>query len=88
LPGNTDAGWQRLTPSYQAGRAGGRQGYNSFWAGFARVTTSNIQASLPGTVVATITYERKDGSTSVERTTFGLVRQDGILKIDSSSTGG
>jgi hypothetical protein len=32
-----------------------------------------------------ITYTYKDGRVVDERTAFGLVRQDGILKIDSTS---
>ena len=34
--------------------------------------------------VATITYTRVDGTVSSERTAFGLVRQGGELKINSS----
>ena len=34
---------------------------------------------------ATIVYDYKDGRTVSERTTFELVSEDGILKIDSQS---
>jgi hypothetical protein len=37
-----------------------------------------------GSVQATITYVYKDGSVVAERTSFGLVRDDGQLKINSS----
>jgi tRNA A-37 threonylcarbamoyl transferase component Bud32 len=84
LPGDTNDAWPRLTPSYQQGTAQGRGNYNSFWNQFSSVSASNVSASPPHTVVATITYTRKNGSTTVERTSFGLVRQSGELKINSS----
>jgi hypothetical protein len=84
LPGDTNDAWPRLTPSYQQSTAQGRGSYDSFWNEFSSVSASNVSASPPHTVVATITYTRKDGSTTVERTSFGLVRQGGELKINSS----
>lgn len=87
LPGNTDAAWQDLTPSYQQ-QAGGRSGYDQFWGQFSRVTATNLSSDGPGTATATITYTRSNGSTTSERRTFGLVRQGNKIKIDSSSVVG
>jgi len=50
-----------------------------------RVTVSNVTASPPGAARATVTYYYKSGRVVDEDTEFGLVRQDGILKIDSTS---
>jgi hypothetical protein len=49
------------------------------------VTVSNVTGTPPGAAEATVTYHYRDGRVVVEDTKFGLVRQDGILKIDSSS---
>ena len=87
LPGNTDAAWQDLTPSYQQ-QAGGRSGYDQFWGQFSRVTATKLSSDGPGTATATITYTRSNGSTTSERRTFGLVRQGNKIKIDSSSVVG
>jgi len=85
LPETTDQAWTRLTERFQNGRAGGRATYDSYWASIRRVSVSNATGNPPGTVVATVNYVYKDGSSVSERTTFGLVSEDGILKIDSQS---
>jgi serine/threonine protein kinase len=85
LPDNTDAAWTRLTSQFQNGRAGGRATYDSYWASIRRISVSKVTGNPPGTVVATVNYDYKDGRSVSERTTFGLVSEDGILKIDSQS---
>jgi tRNA A-37 threonylcarbamoyl transferase component Bud32 len=85
MPGDLSDGWNHMTADYQQNHAGGMAGYQSFWGGVASVDVTEVSATPPGTVVATITYHKKDGSTPVERTTFGLVQQDGMWKIASSS---
>lgn len=85
LPGNTDAGWARLTPQYQAGHSGGRQGYENFWGAIQRVSVSKTSATPPGNVEATITYTYKDGRVVEERTSYQLVSDAGVLKINDSS---
>lgn len=84
LPGGTDQAWNRLTPSYQISPSGGRQGYQNFWDSVQQVTISNVVATPPGSADATITYVFRGGRVVVERTSFGLVEQNGILKINSS----
>jgi hypothetical protein len=85
MPTGTDQGWQRLTPTYQRDHARGRRNYDRFWGGIDQVQASHVTASAPSTVVATITYDLRDGRVVVERTSFGLVHQDGMLKIARSS---
>ena len=85
LPENTDAAWSRLTQSFQNGRAGGRATFDAYWGSIRRVSVSNAVGDPPGTVVATINYVYKDGRRVSERTTFGLVSEGGILKINSQS---
>ncbi len=84
MPGNTDQGWSRLTPSYQSSRAGGRGSYNGFWGSIRRVTSNGATGTPPGTAQATITYYFKDGRVVRERTSYGLVNDGGVLKINSS----
>src|SRR5207244_2788365 len=76
MPNNLDAGWHYMTADYQQNHAGGRSGYQQFWSQIQRVTTSNVSATPPNSVTATITYFNKDGTTTVERTQFGMVFQD------------
>jgi hypothetical protein len=87
LPGNTDAAWNRLTPSFQQGHAQGRAYFDSFWGDYSSVTATDVAGTTPDQASATVTYVAKDGTRTVERDTFRLVRQGGVLKIDAESTG-
>jgi serine/threonine protein kinase len=84
LPGGTDQAWARLTPRYQSGTAQNRQTYQAFWDSIQRVSVADATGQPPGSVTATITYNFKDGRVTVERTAYGLVKDAGVLKIDSS----
>ena len=85
LPEDLDAGWEGLTPRYQRTTARNRDAYASFWGSVDRVSVSDVTASAPGSVTATVTYDYDDGRVFVERTSYRLVRDDGALKIDRSS---
>ena len=85
VPGNLDEAWGYMTPYYQQNTAKGMTGYQEFWDGVKSVTVSDIVSQPPSTVIATITYYDKDGTTVQERTSFGLVFSGGIWKIASSS---
>ena len=85
LPGNLDAGWDRLTERYQRTTATSRAYYGSFWGAVDSVAVSDVSASTPGSVTATVTYDYADGRRFVERTAYRLVREDGELKIDRST---
>ena len=85
VPGNLPAAWSRLTTRYQQSHAGGFTGYQDFWRPVQRVTVSDVSASQDGTVQATIHYSFQDGRVVEELTSFGLVPEDGLLKIDSST---
>jgi len=85
LPDNTDRAWTKLTERFQNGRAGGRDTYDAYWNSIERVSVSGVTGSPPGTVVATVNYTYKDGRKVSEQTTFGLVSEGDVLKIDSQS---
>jgi eukaryotic-like serine/threonine-protein kinase len=85
VPGNLPAAWNRLTANYQQNHAGGFTGYQNFWNAVARVTVFDVTAKQGGTVDATIDYFFKDGRVIEERTSYGLLAQDGLWKIDSST---
>jgi serine/threonine protein kinase len=85
MPAGTDQGWPRMTANYQTNHAGGRSGYERFWAPIGRVSLSGVVGRPPGRAEATITYFYKNGRVDTERTGFGLVEQDGQLKIASST---
>jgi serine/threonine protein kinase len=85
MPKNTDDAWPRMTARYQSGHAGGRQAYERFWADVDRVSVSGVRGTAPAAAQATVTYRYRDGRVVVERTTYRLVQEDGILKIDDSA---
>ncbi len=85
VPGDTDRAWPRMTADYQRNHAGGRQAYQRFWDGVDRVSVSEVKASPPSRVDATITYRRGGGRVDVERTSYRLVRAGGTLKIADST---
>jgi len=84
LPGDLDSAWDRLTPRYQATTAKNRSTFDAFWGDVERVRATDADGSPPGTAEATITYRFDDGRVFVERTRYGLVEDDGVLKIDRS----
>jgi serine/threonine protein kinase len=85
MPGNTDAGWALLTPTFQTDIARNRESYDSFWGGIDRVVASDAIGTPPDSAEATITYYFKDGSVSIERTSYRLVDDGGVLKLDDST---
>lgn len=85
MPGNLEAGWTRLTADYQRGHAKGLSGYQAFWNAIQRVEISNVSATPPTRAAATITYFYRDGRVIEEQTNFGLVAEDGLWKIGSST---
>lgn len=87
MPGGTDQGWPLLTARYQTEKTGGRTAYQRFWDQFSKVTATDVVGTAPGTVRATITYTFKDGRVQRESTTFGMVVDGGVIKIDTSNVG-
>ena len=85
LPGDTDAGWARLTDRYRRTTATSRAVYERFWGAIDRVQVSQVTSTAPSSVVGTLRYDYKDGRTFIERTSYSLVPDDGRLKIDRSS---
>lgn len=84
VPDDLDAAWPRMTADYQRTTTGGRRSYEQFWGDVDRVSVSQVRATPPSRVQATITYRRGD-AVSVERTELRLVREDGTLKIAGST---
>jgi hypothetical protein len=84
IPTNLAQGWQRLTPSYQRGTAGGFDAYSRFWGAIRQVTVRSVSPAGGDGVDATVTYVHDDGRTTSERTVFRMVEQDGGWKIDGS----
>jgi hypothetical protein len=82
LPADTDAGWALLTPHYRTTISRDRRTYDRFWGAIARIRVSNVDASAPSSVVATLRYDYEDGRTYLERTAFTLMPEGGRLKID------
>jgi hypothetical protein len=88
VPGNLDEAFGLLTTDYQTRVAGGRQAYQRFWDAYSAATATDVTGSPPSTVTATVAYTTKGGQVVRERTTFGLVEEGGVLKINSSTVTG
>ena len=84
MPEQTDQAWRRLTPSYRRFPAGGRQGFERFWSAVDRVSVRDAVGRPPDEAEATIVYTFTDGRVVTERTAYGLVVDDGVLKINTS----
>jgi eukaryotic-like serine/threonine-protein kinase len=85
MPENLSAGWKRLTTNYQQNHAGGFTGYQNFWNSVQQVTVTGVSTDPEGAVDATIHYVFKDGRALDELTSYRLVAEDGLWKIDSST---
>jgi serine/threonine protein kinase len=85
VPANLPVAWDRLTTNYQQNHAGGFTGYQNFWTSVQRVTVFDVSATQGGAVDATIDYVFKDGRVVEERTSYGLIAEDGLWKINSST---
>ncbi|MGB6161208.1 MAG: protein kinase [Pseudonocardiaceae bacterium] len=85
VPGNLPAAWNRLTANYQQNHAGGFTGYQNFWSPVQRVAVVDVSAAQGDAVDATIDYFFKDGKVIEEQTSYGLVTEDGLWKINSST---
>jgi serine/threonine protein kinase len=86
LPDDVRAAWPRMTPSYQRSPAGGFESYAEFWSKIEEVNLTQVRGLPPAAAEATVTYvfTDKDRAPVRERTRYGLVAEDGMLKIDSS----
>ena len=84
LPGDTAQAWERLTPRFQTETAKGRRAYQRYWDSVQRVDIRNAMGAAPNLAGATITYHFKSGKVAVEDTVYTLVREGGVLKIDTS----
>jgi eukaryotic-like serine/threonine-protein kinase len=85
VPANLPAAWDRLTTNYQQNHAGGYTGYQNFWTPVQRVKVFDVSTTQGGTVDATVDYVFKDGRVVEERTSYGLIAEDGLWKINSST---
>ncbi len=66
VPGDTDAGWNQLTPSFQAET--GRESYDDFWGPIESVALSNVESLDDETVQYQIVYQYEDGTESGQET--------------------
>ena len=85
MPDNLPAAWEQLTADYQQNHAGGFAGYQDFWNLVQQVTVSDVTVQQGDAVDATVEYLFKDGRVIEERTGYGLLAEDGVWKIDSST---
>lgn len=83
VPHDLADAWNRLTASYQQS-SGGFDTYQQFWHTIAQVTATDVAAQDDDFVLATIRYVYNNGKVVTDRTSFGLVQDNGQLKINST----
>ncbi|MBM7505169.1 serine/threonine-protein kinase [Agromyces aurantiacus] len=81
MPGDLDAAWPLMTADYQVNHVGGRDAYQAFWGDVSDVEASDVSASAPDRVQATLVYTFTDGRVVREVTAYRLVDESGTLKI-------
>jgi serine/threonine protein kinase len=84
IPYDLDEAWPRMTADYQENHAGGREYFEYFWSDVSQVEISDVVASAPDYVQATLTYYFTDGRVVQEVTAYWLVDENGMLKIAAS----
>jgi serine/threonine protein kinase len=84
LPKDTARAWSGMTADYQSSHAGGRASYDSFWSKIEDVRVSDVSATPPDRVVATLTYSRSDGRVDIEQTSYRIFEEGGRWKIADS----
>ncbi|MEV6521226.1 hypothetical protein AB0M43_04680 [Longispora sp. NPDC051575] len=83
MPGDTQAGYARLSDRFKQDRARSYGDYQAFWGQIRSVTATEVTAVDERAVSATITYTTSSGETSQERHVYGLVQVNGQWVIDS-----
>jgi eukaryotic-like serine/threonine-protein kinase len=87
IPNNLTAAWPQMTQAYQDNVAHGFANYQKFWSTYKQVTVSDVTATGTNTVVADIHYTDKNGNTTTERTSFGLIKNGNSWLINTSHPG-
>jgi serine/threonine protein kinase len=85
VPDRLSTGWKLLTPHFQHARAKNWDVYRSFWNTVDHVDVSSVQGRPPHNATASLVYHYKNGEVVSQTTTFMLVRQNGVLKINAES---
>ncbi|GIG61964.1 hypothetical protein Lfu02_63360 [Longispora fulva] len=83
MPGNSQAGYARLSDRFKQDRAPSFGEYQGFWSQMRTVTATEVTAVGDSSVSALITYTSATGQTSQERHVYGLVKAGGQWLIDS-----
>jgi eukaryotic-like serine/threonine-protein kinase len=84
MPGDPDAGWQRLTPRFQQSPARSLSYYRSYWGSISSVSASGATGQ-GSTVEVTVNYTFKSGRKVQERHRYQLVNQGGRWLLDRVS---
>jgi eukaryotic-like serine/threonine-protein kinase len=82
MPGDPDAGWQRLTARFQRSPARSLSYYRSYWGSISSVQASGATAQ-GDSVEVTVNYTFKSGRKVQERHRYQLVNQGGRWLLDS-----
>ena len=77
--------WARLDANYQ--NKNGRSDYLDFWATIQSVVVVSVVPRDATSVVAELTYVRRDGTSSTERRWLQMALVNGAMLIDDSGHG-
>ena len=86
LPGDLDAGWAMLSPTYQD--EVGRGSYDGFWGTIESVDAQDLTTVEGGDAVeATVVFVRDDGETITEQHRIAVVDQGDGLRVAGDDAG-
>ena len=82
LPAGADDAWTKLDAGYQ--QRTGLRDYRNFWASVGSVSVGAVVPQDDSSVVATLTYVMRNGTSMTEQRWFRITLVDGELKIGDS----
>jgi len=82
LPAGADDAWTKLDADYQ--QRTGLRDYLDFWASVRSVSVGAVVPQDDSSVVATLTYVMRNGTSMTEQRWFRITLVDGELKIGDS----
>ena len=86
LPGDTNAGWRSLAPSFQSSI--GRGSYDGFWSTISALRVTGVDEVEPGVVDVSLVYTKTDGTSEGEVHRLYLEEGgDGYLVVDDDVVG-
>ena len=84
LPNNPSQAWQLLSTSAQNAN-GGYNAYQSSWQSIAGIEVAGVTPHDKNSIIAQVTFVRKDGQSATNQINFQFVTEGGQLRLNNAS---